>query len=199
MILHLDLATHATVAAVRRLLESTGTPSRSEACPHLGPRIATVRLLEAVQGRQRTATGLLATHHQVLQAKTVRLGCGPQKWHASASEGWSESDRAEWQDSRPGRFPDRGGARFWRADRRIQGVLHPIEKLRTRGLPRMYAVRSTPEITVRPPGISADWRSHHGAERSAASGAIIPSIVGQPPAGATGIAAQLSLDAEHGP
>ena len=30
-------------------------------------------------------------------------------------------------------------------------------------------------------------------------GAIIPSIVGQPPAGATGIAAQLSLDAEHGP
>ena len=36
MILHLDLATHATVAAVRRLLESTGTPSRSEAYSHLG-------------------------------------------------------------------------------------------------------------------------------------------------------------------
>ena len=30
-------------------------------------------------------------------------------------------------------------------------------------------------------------------------GAIIPSIVGQPPAVAIGIAAQLSLDAEHGP
>ena len=30
------------------------------------------------------------------------------------------------------------------------------------------------------------------------AGAIIPSIVGQPPAGATDIAAQLSLDAEHG-
>ena len=29
-------------------------------------------------------------------------------------------------------------------------------------------------------------------------GAIIPSIVGQPPAGATDIVAQLSLDAEHG-
>ena len=39
MILHLDLVTYATVAAVRRLLKSTGTPSRSEAHVRIGPKL----------------------------------------------------------------------------------------------------------------------------------------------------------------
>ena len=70
MTLHLDLATHATVVAVRRLLGSTGTPSRSEAYAHLGRRLRRF----AFWKRYKAGKGVLraCSHHQVLHAKIVR-------------------------------------------------------------------------------------------------------------------------------
>ena len=65
------LATHATVAAVRRLLESTGTSSRSEAYAHLGHRLQWF----AFWKRCKAGKGLLpgTCSAQRAQANTVRL------------------------------------------------------------------------------------------------------------------------------
>ena len=129
---------------------------------------------------------------------TLTPGRAVRKRRASASEGRSESDRAERLDAPPSDSLSEEGPVAWRVDRRIQGVLHAIEKSLTRCHRECMSVRSTSGIAVRLAWGASAWRPRHAAEWSAAAGAIIPSIGGQPPAGATGIAAQLSLDAEHG-
>ena len=72
MILHLDLATHATVAAVRRLLESTSTPSRSEAYAHLGRRLQRF----AFWKRCKAGKGLLRAYSQRSTRTRRRRRCG---------------------------------------------------------------------------------------------------------------------------
>ena len=54
-----------------------------------------------------------------------------------ASEGRSDSDRAERQDARPADSPPEEGPIAWRVDRRTQDLFHAIEKSLTRGSQRM--------------------------------------------------------------
>ena len=72
MILHLDLVTRATVAAARRLLKSTGTPSRSEAYAHLGRRLR----LFAFWKRCKAGKGLLPAHLRRTTWTRRRRPCG---------------------------------------------------------------------------------------------------------------------------
>ena len=71
MTLHLDLATHATVAAVRRLLESTSTPSRSEAYAHLGRRLRRF----AFWKRYKAGKGVLRACLQRTTKSCTRRSC----------------------------------------------------------------------------------------------------------------------------
>ena len=57
----------------------------------------------------------------------------------SASEGQSDSDRAERLNARPADSLSEERPVAWRVDRRMQGVLHAIEKSLTRGKESRYA------------------------------------------------------------
>ena len=85
---------------------------------------------------------------------TLTPGRAVRKRRASASEGRSDSDRAERLDVRPGDSMPEGDPVVWRVDRRMQGVSHAIEKALTRGSQRMYV--RTEHIWDRRP-ISLEW------------------------------------------
>ena len=68
---------------------------------------------------------------------TLTLGRAVRKRRAAASEGRSDSDRAERQDARPAGSLSEEVPVAWRVDPRMQGVLHAIEKSLTRGSQRM--------------------------------------------------------------
>lgn len=72
MVLHSDLATHTRVVAVRRLLGSTGTASRSEAYAHLGRRLRRF----AFWKRCKEGKGLLRAYLQRSTRTRRRRPCG---------------------------------------------------------------------------------------------------------------------------
>ena len=72
MILHLDLAARANGGGAAAP-EVDGHPVAFGGLRASRPQVAAVRVLEAVQGGQGPAAGVLAPHREASQAKTVRL------------------------------------------------------------------------------------------------------------------------------